>query len=224
MKTILLAAAALLFMNTALAQVQYSVFAGPQFTTAHYKVQGVKQETTYKPGLLVGAGMKVPFENHLYFSPSVFYSLKGYKVKFKNFAFPPDATATDNNTSIHTFELAAMLQYDFNDQPSHFMVRVGPSLDFQLFGQEHFNTPMEEVERDMPFGFDKYGHYSTNMIFQFGYEMKNGFFVLGQYSYGLTSISNTDNGPDIRHRVFGITIGTFFNSKKIVMDTSNMTK
>jgi hypothetical protein len=214
-------AAGLLMALSVHSQVQFSAFAGPQFTTASYNLQGVKQETTNKYGFQAGMGMKVPFEGRLYFAPAIYYSLKGYKVKFTRFAFPPDATATDNNTTFHTVETAALLQYDFSGKPDHFFIKAGPSLDFQLFGKEKFTTPLEEVDRNIPFGYDKYGHYSANMLFHFGYEMKNGFFIYGQYSHGLASINNADNGPSIRHRVFGISIGKFFGGNGLVMDTRN---
>ena len=53
-------------------------------------------------------------------------------------AFPPDTAAIDNNTTIHTFELASLLQYNLGKQPYHFFIKAGPSLDFQLFGKEKF--------------------------------------------------------------------------------------
>jgi hypothetical protein len=59
------------------------------------------------------------------------------------------------------------------------------------------------------------------MLVNIGYELKNGFFVLGQYSHGLANINNADHGPRIRHRVFGISIGKFLCGNKIEMDTRN---
>jgi hypothetical protein len=216
-----LLAMGLAFALTSQSQVQFSAFAGPQVTTASYNVKGVKQKTSNKYGFQLGMGMKVPFESRLYFSPAIYYSLKGYKVVFTKYAFPPDADAINNNTTFHTIETAFLLQYDFSDKPGHFFIKAGPSLDFHLFGREKFTTTMEEVERNTPFGYDKYGHYSANMLVNIGYELKNGFFVLGQYSHGLANINNADHGPRIRHRVFGISIGKFLCGNKIEMDTRN---
>lgn len=166
-------------------------------------------------------GLKVPFENRLYFAPSAFYSMKGYKAAYTHFAYPPDTLATDNNTTFHTFETAFLLQYDFSSQPNHFLVKFGPSLDFHLFGKEKFNTATGLVSRNTPFGFDKYGHYSANFLLNFGYEMKSGFFILGQYTHGIASINNADGGPRIRHRAFGIAIGKYLGRNKIILDTQN---
>ena len=64
------------------AQVQFGLFGGPQVTSSKYIVNGKKQPNTQKYGFQLGGSLKVPFDNKLYFSPAMFYSLKGYKVKF----------------------------------------------------------------------------------------------------------------------------------------------
>jgi len=209
MRITLLATAVLFFGNIALSQVRFSLFAGPQMSFASYTVQYVKQETSSKAGFHAGMGMKVPVEGRLYFAPAIYYSMKGYKVVYNRFAYPPGPEALDNNTTFHTVETAVLAQYDFNDREDHFFFRVGPSIDFQLFGKEKFHTNNGDVDRSTPFGFDKYGHFAANMIFQLGYETPGGVFINGQYSHGLASINNADYGPRIRHRVLGISIGKY---------------
>jgi len=197
------------------AQVQWALFGGPQTTSTKYTINGTKQPTTPKYGFQLGASLKTPFENKLYFSPAAFYSLKGYKVNFNQPSYPPDSLAIDNSTSIHTFELAALLQYDFNTQPNHFFVKFGPSLDFQLLGKEKFNrSNRTTVEQDMVFSFTSYGRYGFNLLMQCGYETKGGFLLFAQYSHGLWNMNNKDNGPGIWHRVVGISIGKYLNKKK----------
>jgi hypothetical protein len=202
------------------AQNQITIFAGPQATDAYYSVFGVKQSTERKYGFHVGVSMKSQFENNLYFVPTIFYSLKGYSVKFTEFSFPPDAKAINNDTRIHTAELAALLQFDLSKKPSHFYLKAGPSVDFQLFGKEKFDLLSgETVNQDMIFGFADYGRYSANMLFQFGYETNSGFILFAQYSHGMASINNADGGPQIKHRVYGFSIGKTLSRKKIVVDT-----
>ncbi len=197
------------------AQNQTGIFIGPQATTARYSVAGQKQKTDIKYGFQAGVNMKVPFEGDLFFAPAAFYSLKGYKASFTQFTFPPDPNAKDNNTTLHTFELAALLQYDFSKSPGHFFLKGGPSLDFQLFGKEKFNLMTGgTVKRSMTFSFADYGHFAANMLAQFGYETAEGLMVFVQYSHGLASISNADFGPRVRHRVFGISVGKYLEKRK----------
>src|SRR5690349_19354891 len=204
------------------AQNQLGIFAGPQATSAKYVVKGINQPTDTKYGFHLGGIFKVPFEGRLYFAPSAFYSMKGYKVAFNQRAYPPDTLATDNNTTIHTFELAALLQVDFGKKDNHLFVRFGPSLDFQLSGKEKFNLKNGTlVNRNMPFGFDKYGHYGANLLLQFGYETKNGISIAALYGHGIGSINNADYGPAIRHRAFGLSIGKYLSNRKPTSDTHN---
>ena len=204
-------------------QVELGIFAGPQATSAKYFVYNQKQKTEYKFGFQAGVTLKVPFEEKLFFAPAFFYSMKGYKVTFTEFVYPPDSFAKDNNTTIHTVELAALLQFDFGKDPGHAFIKAGPSLDFQLFGNEKYNLIAGgSVDRDMKFSFSgDYGHFSANFLLQLGYETASGIFFFGQMTQGLTSINNQDGGPRINHRAYGISLGKYLNRKKIVMDTRN---
>ena len=222
MKRIYILSSTLLFCFCANSQVQFGIFAGPQATTTNYTIQEVKQQKEFKYGFQAGASMKVPFEGNLFFAPAAFYSLKGYKVAFNKFVYPPGPTAADNNTTFHCFELAALLQYDFGSNPSHMFIKGGPSLDFQLFGKEKFNViGGGTVDRKTKFGPGEYGRYSANLLAQLGYETAGGFMIFAQYTYGAADLNNADYGPNIRHVAYGISIGKYFNRKKIVMDTKN---
>jgi len=207
---------AILFITlSAMGQVDYYFFAGPQATSSSYTVNSVKQTNQIKAGFQAGAGLKIPFENKLSFAPTAFYSMKGYKVTFNQFTFPPDPDAQNNNTTIHTFETAALLQYDFSTEADHFFIKAGPSLDFQLMGTEKFDLKSGgSVDRNLKFSYGDYGHFSANMLAQLGYETTNGLMIFAHYTHGLASINNADYGPTIRHRVFGISIGKYLGTIK----------
>jgi hypothetical protein len=197
------------------AQPVFGIFAGPQVTGAKYSINGCKQPVTSKYGFQLGTVLKVPFENNLYFAPEIFYSLKGYKVEFNQRAFPPDTLAVDNNTSIHTCELAFLLQYDLGKQKNHFFIKAGPSIDVQLAGTEKYNLKNgTNMDQPMKFSFGDYGRFGANLLFQLGYETGSGFIIKGMYTHGVGSINNADYGPSIRHRAFGFAIGKYFTGKK----------
>lgn len=201
----------LLLTATASSQSKFGFFLGPQMTTAKYKINGYEQSTSSKFGFHAGVNWKIPFEEKIFFAPAIFYSMKGYKVEFDRPSVPPDADAIDNNTTIHTGEVAALLQFDFGKSASHFFFRAGPTLDFQLFGKERFNLDGGgETDRSMKFSFGDYGRYAANFLLQLGYEMEKGTQIFATYSHGMTNINNADDGPAIRHRVFGLSVGKSF--------------
>lgn len=222
MKKIYFLSVALFFAAVANCQIEWAFFAGPQATNTKYVIEGVKQKSEAKYGFQAGVALKVPFEGKLFFAPEGFYSLKGYKVKYSSFVYPPGPTAADNNTTFHCFELAALLQYDLGSNPSHLFIKAGPSLDFQLIGKEKFNLISGgSVNRNLKFGPGEYGHYSANLLAQLGYETASGFIVFAQYTRGAANLNNADYGPAIRHRAYGISFGKYFNRKKVVIDTRN---
>ena len=219
---IFFSAFSLFIVLSANSQLEWGAFAGPQVTGVRYTINDKKQESSLKLGVNAGIQMKVPFDNHLSFAPSIMYNLRGYKVKFDSPVFPPDLSAVDNNTMFHTIELAFLLQHDFKLEPGHYFIRFGPSLDFALFGNEKFNTNTNTtVDRPMKFGFGDYGHYLVSAILQFGYESKNGMFAYTHYNYSLTTMNNADYGPGINNRAAGFIIGKYFKRNKITMDTKN---
>jgi Outer membrane protein beta-barrel domain len=214
MKKLILSATLFVTIQSLSQQVQTFIFAGLQGNNVKYTISGNKQNTSFKIGGQAGIGMKVPFEGRLSFVPMIYYSMKGYKVKFNQSSPYPDATAINNSTTIHCVELAGLFQHDFTSSPDHFFFRIGPSLDFQLFGNEEFDTNTNTtVDRSMNFGYADYGHYSGNGLAHFGYEKGNSFFIYAQYTFGLASINNYDGGPEIRHRNVGISAGFYLKKK-----------
>lgn len=218
MKTIALLILTVIAVSTR-AQPMFGIFAGPQATSAKYTVRGLEQPADTKYGFHLGGVLKVPLEGNLYFAPAAFYSLKGYKVTLNQKAFPPDTLANDNNTTLHTFEIAVLLQVDLGKHASHFYIKGGPSLDIQLAGKEKFSLKDGiVVNRNMRFSFGDYGHFGANLLLQFGYETKTGLSIGALYGHGIGSINNADYGPAIHHRAYGLTIGKYLTGRKAAMD------
>jgi len=195
-------------------QVRIGVFLGPQATSANYEVMEKEQPTDYKIGGQAGITAKIPVEFQFYFAPSVYYSLKGYKVTLNNPSFPPGEDAQSNNVSIHTIEIAPLFHFDLSKKASHPFIQFGPAIDIAVFGKEEIVLKNgDAVSRDMKFSFGDYGRFTSSAIARLGYQMQNGFFFFGHVTYGLGSMNNADNGPKIRHRVFGVSVGKYLKGK-----------
>ena len=219
MMTVRLTLMMLLFSFGVRAQVGVHVFAGPHITSAHYVVRDSKQDAEFRFGGMAGMSLKVPFDNQLYFFPTVNYSLKGYRVTLKEPSFPPTELAVNNETTIHTVDISPLLQIDLSKNPSHFFVRFGPSVDLVFSGKEKFDTLSTSgapgtVERPMIFSFGDYGRISASAIIHLGYQFQNGAIISGFYQHGIGSMNNADNGPRILHRIAGLSIGWMFWKKR----------
>jgi len=210
MKQLLLVAAVIMITVSANAQNKVLLYGGPQMSSAFYSINGHAQQVSSRPGFHLGTTLKVPFENHLYFAPSMFYSLKGYKVRLNEPSTPPDSLATSNETRIHTLEIAPLLQIDFSMKPNHFFVKFGPSIDVQLSGREKFTLQDKStVSRKMTYSFKDYGYVGANVMATFGYETSCGYMFGLTYSHGLGSINNVDYGARILHQVVSFSFGKY---------------
>jgi hypothetical protein len=89
MKKISCVSILILFVIKGMSQVDFGVFGGPQISFSRYEIKTKKQDNQVKFGFQAGAGLKVPFESRIYFSPIIFYSMKGYKVTFTKPSVPP---------------------------------------------------------------------------------------------------------------------------------------
>jgi hypothetical protein len=199
-----------------LAQVRFAVYAGPQTSSAKYTVEDQKQPTSWKYGAMAGVSVKVPFDNQLYFFPSIYYSLKGYKVTLNTPSFPPTQFAKNNNTTIHTVEISPLFQVDLSKKPAHPFIRFGPAVDFAFSGREEFDTvsrngQVGSVERPMIFSFGDYGRFTAQANIHLGYETGNHLMVFAFYEHGFGSLNNADGGPKILHRIIGLSVGWLFN-------------
>ena len=206
---------------TCFSQSSIGVFGGVQSTTASYKVRDKKQTTSSKLGGQFGLTLKIPFDNQLFFSPVVGYSMKGFSVQLTDTASIPGKNVVHNNLSVHSIDIAPLFHVDLSKAPSHLFVRFGPSVDVAFKGREKLTLKDGKLEeRAMQFGSAYYSPITTTAVVHFGFETQGGFFVFGHYNQGLGSMNNSDFGPKARHRAFGLSLGTYFGRRNPnVMDT-----
>ena len=192
-------------------RAQVRLFGGSQITSANYSIRNAVQPTESKIGFLGGIGLTNQVEGPLYFSPSLYYSRKGYKVSFNRPANPPDSAALNNNTSINTISFTPQLQWNFSDNPRHFFVRLGPALDVAINGREVFDSSGgKPVDRSMLFSSVGYSPVTASANVQVGFAQKKGLGFFAFYEHGLSSLNNKDMGPIILHRIGGVAIEYHF--------------
>src|SRR5215471_7085001 len=216
MKKIVIYSVTLLFYISATAQSQLGVLAGLHASSALYAVKNVKQPTDFKIGFHIGADYKIPFENRLTFVPALSYSMMGYKVTLNQPSFPPDLLAKDNDTRMHEIDVDPLLQYDLTKKADHWFLRAGPTFNFIISGKENYNLSTgENIDRNMKFStMSGYGRYLAGIIAQVGYETSRGYTIYAQYMQQLMSMNNELDGPNIRNRMVGITVGKYVLTAK----------
>lgn len=197
-------------------KAQVRIFAGPQFATTKYTIRNVKQDTEFKQGFLAGIGLTNPIEGSLYFSPSLYYSRKGYKVSSFNLpSIPPNEDARNNDVTLQSIVLTPLLQFNLAKGDRFAFVRMGPGFDISFSGNETFDSAgVKTIDRSMTFSSTAYSPATAFFNVQLGYEMANGLSLLAHYEHGLSSLNNRDLGPMILQRAVGIVAGYRFGGKK----------
>jgi hypothetical protein len=215
MKQAFMSSLCLLLLLSASGQTTgHSIFAGAQTTTAHYVVYGRPQQTSSKWGGQAGFTFKIPFEGQLFFTPSFYYSGKGFTVDLADTASMPGINVVRNDVSVHTVEIAPLFQLQLGKKRGHLFVAFGPSVDIAISGTEKRGlSGGTTVKKSMAFGSSSYGRLTAAALVRLGLETRSGFFFFGHYSYGLGSLNNADYGPSITHRIAGLSIGTSLHRK-----------
>lgn len=194
------------------AQTKFGIFGGPQTTDVNYVINGETQVTEQKDGYQAGISLKLPLEKFLYFAPALYYSKKGYKVVFSQPSNPPNIEAINNNTEIHSVDLALLVNIDFSKSRSHIFLKFGPSVEYIVSGKEQFDLRNGgSIEKEMTRSFiGDYSPITASGIAHLGYQAKFGLFIFGHYGYGIGNLSNERSGPKIHYRVAGVSLGNEF--------------
>ncbi|RYY88383.1 MAG: PorT family protein [Chitinophagaceae bacterium] len=207
--------AGLLAHSASAQKTDFGFLAGPQYTNSTYSLRGQQQPTKGKPGGHIGAIARIPFEGRLFFTPSFYYTLKGFSVVLSDTSSNPGIDAVANDLRIHAMELSPLFTIYIGRATDHGpYVQFGPSLDMNFAGREHITLKNgNTVDRSMSFSGQGYSRLTPSVVFRIGAQTPKGFFVNAHILQGIGSLNNNDYGPSIRHRVFGLSVGKFFLRK-----------
>lgn len=181
----------------------YSGFGvGGQMTTAKYKDSfGVSKSTSSKYGFRAYWMGRVNLEGNIFFSPEVGYTLKGFTVK------SPEAGVAEQEIVLHYFEVKLLQEYTFNEK---FFIKVGPSISGAITGNmKSLSTTGLRSNSKLPFNFGAWGRFEACINICGGIHFGNGWIAELALSDGLSSIYDGDDGPKVKNRLVGLSIGKY---------------
>ena len=190
-----------------LGKIYYGVRGSYGYVLSAYTV--TKTEGTH--GGNAGVMMKIPFDNRLFFNPQVDFNYRGMKAK----SLVPNEFSKVTELQ---FRVMPLVQIDFKHPDKNentLFISTGPSLGFGLLGkqvkQDQNGSP---VDRDLHYGFTRYGQFDAEWHLGLGYETTNGLRLLLNYSHGLSNMINTNDAGNLRFRTISAGIGYWFGKKK----------
>jgi hypothetical protein len=176
-----------------------------------YFVTDKTQKTKPLSGGHVGAMLKVPFENRLFFVPQLNVNYRGMAT---------DSLQKNQFSKITEAQVRVMplFQIEFTNPEkgaNTFFVELGPSLGFGFWGkQTKQDAAGLPISRSLKFGFSDYGYVDASWHTSLGYETMNGLRLKLDYVHGLTNMINTENGPTLKYMTISAGIGYWFGKKK----------
>ena len=195
------------FMPAIMAQkTRFGVTAGA--TGANYRttVDGATETSDLTFGFSAGVTADLPLSKSLYFQPALQFLSKGGK-----------ETETGFNSSLTThlyyLELPLNIVYKTRGQKGHFLIGLGPSLSYGLFGKVYADyngiTESGTLHFNSQSGLKPF-EFGANFLT--GYEWKSGFAVEANYNMAFTNTFDDDLST-FKNNYFGLRFIYFFKSK-----------
>ncbi len=210
-KFFLLLSAVIFFVSFSHAQdlgkIYFGLKAGYNFQIANYSAS----ETNPTHSGYAGVMLKVPFENRLHFVPQIDFNYRSMDAK----SLP---LKTYSKISEWQCRVLPLVQIDFKkpeEKKNTAFVQFGPSIGFGITGKQTMqdNNGVPATGK-LKYGFMEYGQFDASAHLGLGYETTKGFRMLIEYTYGLSSMINTDNAPLLKYQAFSAGIGYWFGKKK----------
>lgn len=194
-------AASLLCLN-ATAQTKIALKAGPTYSTSVVTVHGVKQSSSYKPGVGLGVQFDVPFDGPLHFSPYAAYNMRASTTQYA-------ATGAKVQTTLHYLDLAPGISVHLKaPQENAFVIGFSPVLGLTNFGNRKTTLNGTTTSEKIKFGYEGIGWFDLGLTGSLGYHFKK-IFIQANYYHGLTNINNNEefDGTNIKNRMFSLQLG-----------------
>ena len=214
MKSNLLLMTAMILLSSLATQAQtlVGITAGSSFSNVKITSGGFSILPKMKTGITAGLVVDAPLSADVHFRTGLNFVQKGYTMK---------EDVAKETFSINYLELPLNVVYNANG----FFIGAGPSLSYAISGMDkiHFSDGSVEDEKEkIEFGSneEQIKPFDFGANFTAGYKTKSGFLITGNYTMGLSNMSNSgldvpDEKTKIKNNCFGIKIGFMFgNSHK----------
>lgn len=202
-KLFLIAAVAVLGVNSADAQVKFGVKAGPQLTNVVGDDAG---DTDMKVGFNVGGFANIRFSEQFAFQPELLYSLQGYKVEESISEFGVTAK-TEGKAHLSYINVPLMMKWYAYDGLNF---EFGPQVGFNVAAKGKSTTTITGGEFDQTLEQDEDIDGISTVDFGVnigaGYEMENGLNFGLRYGRGLTSVYDFEDANGDKAKAFNSVI------------------
>lgn len=208
MKLLLSLCFSFLIISESNAQTHWAVKAGPNFSTAKASFAGIKQPTSYLPGVNIAVQTFTPFEPPLYFSIMAAYSLRGYKIN------PLAGSISQYENRIHYFDLATLLSFKIKaGEKTNIVLSAGPLGGFAISGKEKQTENGETTSEKMKFSTsENYGFFDLAIYSSLGIHF-NKFFIEAAWQHGFVNINNNAEFDfrNVQNRSASLNLGYYFH-------------
>lgn len=217
-KQFFLAVTALLVTSAAMAQINFGVHTGVNFSSAKATGSGQSSDGKILVGFHAGVTADIALTPELHAMPMLQFIQKGTKVKDEQTLLGQTFKA-EGTTTINYIQLPLNIVYNFDlGESAKFFVGTGPSFAYGVSGKLKLSTSSllgtQTTDRKINFGGDQ---NDDSKPFDLGWnglagiKFNNGFAVMLNYTHSLSNLSPADNSS-YKGRSFGLTLNYFFNS------------
>jgi hypothetical protein len=141
-----------------------------------------------RTGIIGGGYLRIRINNELAFQPEALYIGKGWQVKYYHSWF-----------NANYIEIPLNLLYTaYGSRGSTFYIGGGPAPSIILNENFYFGSDLIPKQFDL----------GINLLV--GYEVPIGFSLNFNYNHGLVNFNSISNGPEIKNKYFGVTLGYTF--------------
>ncbi len=190
-KMFLIAAIAVLGMNSADAQVKFGVKAGPQLTNF---VGDDSEDADMKVGFNVGGFANIRFSEQFAFQPELLFSLQGAKSEYEILG-----TNVEEKVNLSYINIPLMMKWYAYDGLNF---EFGPQVGFNVAAKYKAEAAGESEEGDI----DDVSTVDFGVNIGAGYEMSNGLNFGLRYGRGLTSLFDVEDVNGDKYKIYNSVI------------------